>query len=67
MTRGRRLRDDIGGIEPAAQAHFEQQIVGGIAREGEKGRGGGDLEEGDGLAAIGLLAFLEQIGELVFG
>ncbi len=52
--------DHIGRVEPAAEAGLQQQDVGRRAGEGEEGGAGGDLEEGDGLAAIGPLAFLEQ-------
>ena len=57
--------DDIGGVEPAAEADLEQKIVGGVSREGEKRGGGGDLEQGDRLAGIGRLAFVKQLDELV--
>ena len=50
----RGLGDHIGGVEPAAQSDFEQEIVGRGPREGEKGRRGRDLEEGDRLAAFAL-------------
>ena len=44
----------------AAKPHFQQQVVGRMAREGQHGGRRGDLEKGDRLAAIGLLAFLQQ-------
>ena len=56
MRGHRRAVDHVGGVEPAAQADLEQHEVGRRAREGEKGRGRRDLEEGDRLAAVGLLA-----------
>ena len=53
-------RDHIGGVETAAQADFEQQIIGrGPAEEQEGGRGG-DLEHGDRLPRIDTLAFVER-------
>ena len=43
--------DDVGRVELAAEAHFQDQRVGLVAREGEQGGGGRDFEEGDRLAA----------------
>jgi hypothetical protein len=61
--RGARGRDHVGGVELAAEAGLQQQDVGRIAREGEEGRDRGDLEERDRIAAIGALAFLDQIDQ----
>src|SRR3546814_7423891 len=44
-TRSRRGRDDVGRVEAAAKPNLDDAIVGGDAREGEEGGGGGDLEE----------------------
>ena len=55
------MRDDVGGVEAAAEPDLQQQRIRGLAREGEEGGGGRDLEEGDGLAAVRALAFLEQL------
>ena len=51
--RGRRARDDIGGIVPAAETDFQQQIIGGMLAEKLECRCGGHFEEGDRLARIG--------------
>ena len=41
------LLDHVGGVEPAAEADFEQQHVGRMAREQQERRRRGDLEHGD--------------------
>ena len=41
------IGDHIGRIEAAAQADFEHERVGRVAREGEEGGRGRDLEKGD--------------------
>ena len=57
--------DDIGGVEPAAEADLDDAGVGGRAGEGEEGGGGGRLEEAD-LHALGRVERLgEQGGERV--
>ena len=63
----RRLGNDIGCIEPAAEAHFKNEIVGRGSREGEKRRRRGDFEKGDGRVAIGGFAFLQQGRQLLLG
>ena len=55
-----RLLDHVGRVEPPAEADLQQQDVGRRAGEGEECGSGGDLEEGDRLAAVGPLAFLEE-------
>ena len=50
-----RPRDDVGGVEAAAEAHLQDHRVGGMLGEGQEGGGGRDLEEGDGVAGIGAL------------
>ena len=62
---GKRMTDHIGGIEPAAETHFQQQHVGGMARKQQQTGGGGDLEDGDGRPGIGLFAFFQCRRELV--
>ena len=59
--------DDVRCIEAPAESHLENEIVGGSAREGEQRRGGRDLEERDGRARIGDLAFLEQCRQVLVG
>ena len=56
--------DDVGGVEAAAEADLEQGEVGRGLAHGEEGGGGGDLEEGDGLAGVGRLAAFEGGGEV---
>ena len=60
LYRHHRLRDDIGRIEPPAEAGLQQQDIGGGAGEFEEGGAGRHLEEGDGLIAIRPLALLEE-------
>ena len=64
---GERTLDHIGGVEPAAEADFEQQHVGGMAREQHEGGRGLDLEHRDRRVAVGALAFGERVGELGVG
>ncbi len=47
----RRPVDHIGGVEPSAKPHFEDQEIGGIFGKQQKGRGRGDLEKSDWPAA----------------
>ena len=61
------LLDDIGRVEPAAKAGFQQQQIGWCLGEGEKGRRRGDLEERDQLAGIGGLGAGEAIDQPVLG
>jgi hypothetical protein len=60
---GQRRRDHVGGVEFAAKAGLQQQDVGLHAREDEEGGDRRDLEEGDRIAAIGALAFFDQIDQ----
>ena len=55
--------DDVGGVEAAAEADLEEGVVGRGLGHGEEGGGGGDLEEGDGLAGVRGLAAVEGGGE----
>ena len=57
---GDRTLDHVGGVEPAAEADFEQQHVGGMAREQQEAGGGLDLEHGDRRVAVRLFAFLQR-------
>ena len=61
------MLDHVGGVEPAAEAHFQQQHVGGIAREQEKRRRGLDLKHGDRLRAVDGLALFERRSEIIIG
>ena len=64
---GQRLVDHVGGVEPAAEADFEQQHIGRMPREQQEGRRGRDLEHGDRRAGVGALAFLQRRRQLVVG
>jgi hypothetical protein len=64
---GERALDHVGGIEPAAEAHFEQQHVGRVAREQQKRRRGLDLEHGDRLRPVDGLAFPQRPSEVIIG
>ena len=55
-----RPRQHVGRIQPAAKPAFDQGDVAGRLREGEEGAGGGHLEEGDGIVAVGRLALFQQ-------
>ncbi len=59
----RRHRHDVGRVQAAAEACFQQRHIGAGARECEKGRGRGDLEKCDRRAGIGRLAFLKNFGK----
>ncbi len=61
------LLDHIGRVEPAAQPRLQQQQIGRRLGEGEEGRRGGDLEQGDQLAAIGGFGAGEAIDQKVLG
>ncbi len=62
--RQRRPRDDIGGIEAAAEAHLQDHRIGRVLGESLKGGRCRDLEEGDGVAGVGALGAREHIDEL---
>ena len=62
-----RVVDDVGGIDPAAEAHFQQQHVGRAFGKQQQGSRRGDLEHGDRIALVGRLAAGEGVGEPVFG
>src|SRR5262249_27649191 len=49
----KRAIDDIGGIEPSAQADLEQQHVGGTARKQQQSSRRRDLEYRGGRARVG--------------
>ena len=59
--------DHIGGVEPPAEADFQQQHVGRMAREQHEGRRGLDLEQRDRRIAVRALAFGQRIGKLGVG
>src|SRR3546814_15134521 len=42
---GRGRRDDVGRVQTTAEPDLYDAIVGGDARKGEEGGGGGDFEE----------------------
>ena len=59
-----RMVDDVGGVEAAAQADFQQQHVGRVAREQHECRRRLDLEHGDRRFAIEAFALAERVGKL---
>ncbi len=61
-----RLGNHIGRVVFAAEADFQNQRIGAMAREGENSRRRRDLEKSDRLAGIGRLAFLERGCEFLF-
>ena len=61
------LSIDVGGIEPPAEADLQQHHVGRVLREQAEGSRGLDLENGDRLAGIGPLAFLQRLAQFVIG
>ena len=58
--------NDVGRIEPSAEADFQQQHVGRVLGEGEKRRRGGDLELGDVVAAVRRLRACQHIDQRLF-
>ena len=63
---GRQRRvDHIGGIEPSAEADFEQHDIGRMLREQAERRRGLDLENRDRLAGVGALAMFERRAQFV--
>ena len=56
MTLSAGARDHVGGVEPAAEPHLQQQQVRAMVPEGMERRGRGDLEEGDRRAVVDGLA-----------
>ena len=66
--RGERgARDDVGGVEPAAEAHLQERVVRRSPREGQERGAGGDLEVGDGGAGVDGLALVERVEQRVLG
>ena len=65
ITRRQRRVDHIGGVEPSAEADFQQHHIGRMLREQAKGRRGLDLENGDRRAGIGPLAMFERRAQFV--
>ena len=61
------IGDHIGRIEAAAEPHFEHERIGRMTREGEERRRRRDLEKGDGLVAVGALAFFQHRRQVVLG
>ena len=55
--------DDVGGVEPAAEADLDDAGVGRRARESEEGGRGGRLEEADLDPVRGVERLREQVGE----
>ena len=66
QDRGERFVDDVCRVEPAAEAGFEQNDIGGIFGEGEERGGRCDLEKCDGLAGVCGLCAAQNIREVHF-
>ena len=62
----RRLWNDVGRVEPAAEANFKQKHVGRCLGEGEKGRCRRDLELCDVVAVVHRLRAHQHVDERVF-
>ena len=63
----RRPRDNVGGVEPAAETDFQDDGVGRMLGEGQEGGGRRDLEIGDRVAGIDALRMLQAIDQLPLG
>ena len=50
----------VGGVEPAAEPHLQDDGVGGMLGEGQEGGRRRDLEERDGCAGVGALGALQH-------
>ena len=61
------MLDHIGRVEPAAEADFEQQHVGRMAREQHQAAAVVISNTVIGCAGIGALAFLQRRAELLVG
>ena len=55
--------DHVRCIQPSAKTHLQERPVGLNAREGKKGRAGGDLEEGDLVRSVRGHAFIQKGGQ----
>ena len=51
--------DDVGRIQPAAKAYFDDAGIGRRARKSKEGSGGGDFEE-TGLQSFGMVQYFRQ-------
>ena len=60
----RRARDDVGGVELAAETDLQDQRVGWMLGEGQEGGSGRDLEIGDVVAGVGGPGAREHVDEL---
>ena len=63
--RRRNVGDDVRSIKPTAEPNFQQERVGRMPREDQKGGRCGNFEEGDRIAGIQTLAFGKSIGEFI--
>ncbi len=63
-ARERRV-DHVGGVEPPAEADFQQHHIGRMLREQRKGRRGFDFKNRDRRAGIDLLAMFERRAQFV--
>ena len=59
--------DDVGGVKTPAETDFEQRIVGRRARHGKEASDSCDLEIGDRVAIVGIVAFVQNLSEMRLG
>ena len=62
---GERMIHHIGCVQPAAEADFEQQHIGRMARKQHETNGSGDLEHSYRSAGVGVLALLQRRAKLL--
>ena len=60
-------RDDIGGVQTPAKADLQQGVIRRGARKRQQPRHGGDLEIGDALVAIGAVALIKHLRQVILG
>src|SRR6516225_3406895 len=62
-----RMLHDIGRIKSSAQAHYQQQHVGGMTREQDEARRRRDLEQSDRRPVICAFALGQSLAQLAVG
>ena len=64
--RNLRFRDHVGGVQSATQTNLEQGVIRWRLSKGQQGRYGRNLEIGDRVRAIGLIAAIQNFGQRFF-